>query len=657
MRGRPLLLVRAGWTALAALALVSFATAIPALHVQHGKEPYAAYLTGLMTAFGVGCFTVAAIVAWRRSDDFMGLFASLFLVLMGAINAPNAQALAAAHPTLEPLVEFSWGLLWAALLLFVFLFPDGRFVPRWTRAPVGFLIASVFVALIFDEGSLTEPPDTLAVILIGGLLAGVAAQVYRYARVSAQTQRQQTKWVVFGITAFIVVQISGIAAEPLISRSNLPASLYDAASVTAITLAAFLIPLSIGVAILRHRLWDIDFVVNRTLVYAALTACVVGVYVIVVGYLGALLRTDGNLAISLVATGIVAVLFAPLRERLQRGVNRLMYGERDDPYSVISRLGESLEATLEPEAILHTVACTVREALKSPYTAITLRAGAADSIATESGKPSNDMMRLPLLHHGEEVGEMMLAPRPGENGFSAADRRLLEDLVRQAGAAAHAVRLTKDLQRSRRHLVTTREEERRRLRRDLHDGLGPTLGSLPMKLDVAADMISSDPEAAKILLRSLKKQTRSATSDVRRLVHELRPPALDELGLVGAVREIAARQDGLRIILEAPAGLPPLPAAVEVAAYRIAGEAMANVARHAGASRCEVRLTLDEPRGSLRLEVSDDGRGIGENRGSGVGLHSMRERAEELGGTFDVEVSEEGGAKICASLPLAEPKG
>ena len=186
-------------------------------------------------------------------------------------------------------------------------------------------------------------------------------------------------------------------------------------------------------------------------------------------------------------------------------------------------------------------------------------------------------------------------------------------------------------------------------------GSDPHLGSLPLKLDVAGDLLESDPSAARELLRGLKSQARSAVADIRRLVYELRPPTLDELGLVGAVREAAAQRsvDGLPVSVEAPEELPPLPAAVEVAAYRITQEAMTNVVRHAGATRCEVRIAMDYA--TLLLEISDDGRGIGADRGSGVGLHSMRERAEELGGSLGVESIPDGGTRVYASLPVARP--
>jgi hypothetical protein len=188
------------------------------------------------------------------------------------------------------------------------------------------------------------------------------------------------------------------------------------------------IPAAIGVAILKYRLYDIDVIVNRTLVYGGLTAYVIGIYVLIVGYLGALLRTDGNLAVSLVATGIVAVAFAPLRNRLQRFVNRLMYGERDDPYAVLSRLGESLENALAPEAALAAVAESVAQSLKLPHAAITLEHDGHFVTAAEFGTPVGEPIILPLTHHSEVVGRMVVSPRsPGEE-FSPADRRLLDDL-------------------------------------------------------------------------------------------------------------------------------------------------------------------------------------------------------------------------------------
>jgi signal transduction histidine kinase len=329
-----------------------------------------------------------------------------------------------------------------------------------------------------------------------------------------------------------------------------------------------------------------------------------------------------------------------------------MYGDRDEPYAVLSRLGQRLESTLAPKAVLPAVVETVARALKSPHAEVLLLRDGSFETAASYGTPTGEMLVLPLKYGNEMMGKLAVSPRAKGESLTPADQRLLEDLARQTGIAAHAVRLTTDLQRSRERLVTAREEERRRLRRDLHDGIGPQLAALTLKLETARNKLAHDP-AADALLSDLAGRARSAVSDVRRSVHALRPPALDELGLVPALRETAAQycQGGLRTSVEAPEDLPPLPAAVEVAAYHIAQEAVTNVVRHAEANTCLVRLDLDDGAGVLRLEVEDDGRGIGPERGTGVGLSSMRERAEELGGTCVIEPGAKGGTRVRVQLP------
>jgi signal transduction histidine kinase len=422
-------------------------------------------------------------------------------------------------------------------------------------------------------------------------------------------------------------------------------------------------PLSIGIALLRYHLWGIDLIINRTLVYAVLTVSIVALYILVVVGLGTLLQAQGNLGLSLLATGFIAVLFQPLRTRLQRAVNRLMYGDRDEPYRVLSRLGQCLEATLAPEAVLPTIVETVAQALKLPYATISLKQGEEFLTAASYGSAGGDLIRLPLVSQTEAMGELVLAPRaPGER-FTPADLALLEDLARQAGLTAHAVRLTAnlkrltvDLQCSRERLVTAREEERRRLRRDLHDGLGPQLASLTLKLETARNRLAHDP-LADTLLSDLASRTQATVTDIRRLVYALRPPALDELGLLSALRELTLQySDQISIHLDAPPCLPELSAAVEVAVYRIAQEALTNVVRHAAAGHCDLRLVLDEPVGWLSLCIQDDGDGLPPSRSVGVGLVSMRERAEELGGTWTIEPVPTGGTCVLAQLPYARPK-
>lgn len=574
-------MARAAWAVLVPLTLVVFALAIPALYARRGAPPepiaadlaelgipsalYAAYWTGLHVVFAAVSFATAAAIVRRRANDPMALFVSLFLALLGGANAPLTEALVWRYPATAVPVTLIFFLTAACLVIFFFVFPDGRLVPRWTRGPFLAWAAVFLVALLLPRGSAGEsPPLVAALLFLGGLGSGMAAQIYRYARVSGPVQQRKTRWVLFGVAVFVVGQTVGalVLELPLsLGSSESAAVVRVLVSLTLVVVAALAIPLSIGVAVLRHRLWDIDVVVNRTLVYGALTGCVVGIYVLVVGGLGTLVQGIGDPVVGLLATGVAAALFQPLRERLQRGVDRLLYGPKPDPYAVISHLDRRLGATLE------------------------------------------------------------------------------------------------DLQRSRERLVTAREEERRRLRRDLHDGLGPRLAGLTLRLETAREHLARDAEA-EALLADLAERTREAIADIRGLVYELRPPALDDLGLVSALGEQAAQYEagGVSIAVEASDDeLRHLPAAVEVAAYRIVQEAMTNVVRHSGARRCTVRLALAS--GALCLEIEDDGRGVEPHARAGVGLASMRERAEELGGTCTIDRLATGGTRVRALLPCRVPDG
>jgi signal transduction histidine kinase len=668
-----ILAARIACVAVAVLALVRFVVAIPFYYTQL-SEPTEAVLTGLArlgisagtyAAFRVALavlvvfvyYAVAGAIFWRKFGHPVALFVPLFLTTFGVNAAFLLSDLAGAEP--------AWGWLfrvpeyagWVCVSLFFYLFPDGRFVPRWTRA-LAVLVAVLQVPLTFlPDASLSQGAwwDLLLQVLFLGLwVSGLFSQIYRYRYVSNPVQRQQTKWVVFG-TAAAIAGIVGAVLPGVVSPS-----LASAGSLYTLTVAAFgavpllFIPLTIGIAVLRHRLWDVDVVINRTLVYGALTASVAGLYIVVVGYLGAVFRTGSNLVVSLVAASLVAVLFQPLRERLQRGVNRMMYGERDDPYAVLSRLGGRLKNTDAPEAVLPAIVETAARALKLPHAAISLkRVDGAFEIAATTGHPKGEALVLPLSYATETLGRLILSPRAPGEPFGPADRRILDEIARHAEAAAYAVRLTADLQRSRERLVNAREEERRRLRRDLHDGLGPQLATLTLKLDAARNLLGSEPRAADVLLAGLKTQLQAAISDIRRLVYDLRPPALDELGLISAIREGTTNysQNGLGVSVEAPEILPPLPAAVEVAAYRIVQEALTNVVRHANAQACRVSLTVGH---GLKLEIIDDGVGLPEERHAGVGLSSMRERVAELGGTFTAESPSGGGTRVLAHLPLVD---
>jgi signal transduction histidine kinase len=398
------------------------------------------------------------------------------------------------------------------------------------------------------------------------------------------------------------------------------------------------------------RPWRIDALVRRSLVYATVTALLLGAYVGLLLVIGPLPGTGQGLAVSILAAVPVALLFGPLRRRLQRVVNRLLYGEDDDPHAAVRGLTRSLAASLAPSAVLPTVLETVTRTLRVPYAAILLERDGELEPAAAVGDAPAERMSLPLAYAGARVGVLEIGLREGDE-LSAADRMLLAGLARQAGVAAHAVQLASDLQRSRERLVAAREEERRRLRRDLHDGLGPTLAAMVLQLQAADHLIAGGSTAAGAALNEVKGAARAAVGDIRRLVYELRPPALDELGLVGALERQAEAFAPLDVRVEAPAPVGGLPAAVEVAAYRIAVEAMTNVARHSRAQHCLVSVELN---GGLELEVSDDGDGIPARFRANVGLDSMRERAAELGGICTIERGPGGGTRVRARIPMPE---
>ena len=681
--GRRIWLARAGWLlvftfvtivfiAAAPTAIFNqrqdwqFAEAVPAVWPIMSSYTFAALLVGLRFVSLVVFYAVALLIARRKWDDWFALFVSAALLMVAYVFIGRNDTVSEVVPVwLQPIAPALTILLtvffiYSWLLLF-YLLPDGRFVPRWS-AWFTLLPLPGLMLLSFSENiRRLIPPQLRAAIesgawgffmlgLVLAVLFGLFSQVYRYRRVATPTQRQQMKWLLVGLGVqplFILVSVFGLGV-PLAPGWSALISLYF--GLFAITL----LPITIGLAVFRRRLWDVDPLINRTLVYGGLTLLVLILYVALVGLAFVLFGETSNLFLAALAVGVAALLAQPISTRLQRAVNRLMYGDRDDPVTVISELGRQLEHAAAPEESLATLVETIGRSLKLPYVAIATRDSDDDQIVAAVGVTQPDLTRLPLIYQSQQVGELLVAPRGVGESFATAERRLLDNIARQAGAAVYAAQLTGHLQRSREQLVLAREEERRRLQRDLHDGLGPQLATLSMQLDVARRLAADSPEAAD-LIGQLSADTQTAIADIRRLVYDLRPPALDQMGLVGALREyIAGQRNGSpvpQVTIDAPSMLPPLPAAVEVAAYRIVQEAVANCLRHAGATECVVVLTVN---GSLILEIRDNGRGLPSVTPPGVGLASMSERAAELGGECRVSAAPGGGTRVVATFPFPQ---
>jgi signal transduction histidine kinase len=565
------------------------------------------------------------------------------------------------------------GLLLVLPLLLV-LFPHGRLPEgRWRLVALSALAATALLPLVLvaapsrvaqdiaGDGALPAPFRSLDLDLVSlplpdGLYAGLLRAAYLLLTVSlvpavavvvhrlrgaTGVERARMRWLLWaGVVDALVILTSRV----------LPGVLVSAALVVAVAVTS----VAVAIGITRPDVVDVDRLLGTTLLYGCLVVGSVLVDVLVLGGTSWLIDATLDSRESLVVAVIVTlVIYIPLRHRLSRVVRRWVVGERDDPYAVVSALAQRLEDSTGPDEQLLEVARSLGTAFRLPFVGVEVQQGAGEVLVVEHGVRPEATRALPIAYRGEEVGRLILPEHGSTARLRPADERLLADVVRQAAAAARTARLADELQRSREQLVTAVEDERRRLRRDLHDGLGPTLAAVASRIDMARITARRDPDATDAALAAARADISGMLTEVRRLVHGLRPPALDEVGLVGAVRRQAASVTaGLEISVEATGDLSTLPAAVEVAAYRIVAEALTNVARHSRARHARVRLSGDHD--ALEVEIADDGDGIPQGTPAGVGLVSLRERAEELGGRCEV-LDGMPGTVVRAVLPLSSP--
>lgn len=600
----------------------------------------------------------ALIVAHRRRHPIgiifllTGVVAGVGLLAVGVLGRQYSAG-EAGSAFAQWYLEDAWVFeVMVPLVFTLLLFPDGHLPgPRWrpwARAAAVVLVLQ-WSGFAFAQGQMMDPPHRvnpvgvpgvsalqLSMVLAPGLVVlGGAAVIHRWRRASGE-QRQQLRWLGYAGFASLVALVA-------------TAFLGDWGSVAALLMLIPVlgIPVAVTLAITRHHLYDIDVVVNRSLVYGVLTALVLAGYALVVLASTTLLHeplTPGGAAF---ATALVAVAVHPLHGVVQRRVNRAMYGGRDDPYLAMSRLAERLSDATAPLSLLDSVAETIALELRLRYVAIEV--GSPGRVIASHGEPGAEAQQRPLVHRGVTVGSLVLRTRGAGDSLTPTQERLLEGIARQAALAVHAHRLSEDLQRARELLVHAREEERRRLRRDLHDGLGPTLAGIVLKAGTGRRLLHERSDELETLLGSIEASAKQAVGEVRRVVNGLRPPALDELGLVGALEAFAASLP-LATELRASA-VSDLSAAAEAAAYRIVSEAMTNASRHSGGSRCLARIDVLD--GHLEIEVTDDGCGMSARTSSGgVGLLSMVERAAELGGWCVVDASPRTGTVVRSQLPV-----
>ena len=618
------------------------------------KQPgHTIALLFLVTAYSLMIGLIAQAVLW------------LYQTLL-SLYYPQIESIA------HTIGEISWipG-VFVPLFFMPLFFPTGKLLSRRWRIPL--IIFIVFMAWYFisiilrpwpwpqNDISLTRSypngiadseaffdavTNILSVITVPVYLLIPLSMLLRYRR-AGPVERTQMKWPMTAIIFLFTSIFLSTILPPDWTR-------FDADNGYPITWTmAMLFPLSIGVGILRHNLFDIDIIINRTVVYGILTALIIVLYVVIVSALGGLVQTQTSVLSGLVATGIVAVLFQPLRDRLQKIVNRVLYGERDEPALVLSRLAHHLETADTPAAILPNLVQTIALTLKIPYVAIWLPTGGDHmEVVAEWGQTSEPPEMISLIYQNKPIGHLVVALRSRNERFTSSEQMLLTTIAALTATTVRAVQLSDEMRQSRQRIVSAREEERRRIRRDLHDGLGPQLASQTLGLEAIAQLMPTNPAKAQALLESLKEQAHEAILDVRHLVYDLRPPALDDLGLVGALQQSASRYETgtLRFSFDTRGPIHDLPAAVESAVYRIAQEAMTNVVRHAQASLCTICLYWAEDH--LVIEVRDNGRGLQSAQRSGIGLQAMQERAAELNGQCLIAALPEGGTQVQARLPL-----
>ncbi len=359
--------------------------------------------------------------------------------------------------------------------------------------------------------------------------------------------------------------------------------------------------------------------------------------------------------LNLIALMLIAATILPVTRWLRNRINDLVYAQHDDPYALMTRINSQLQEMTNAALTLPVLAETIARELRLPYVAIETAHVEPTACYTFGAEPTRGpVSRLPITYLGHPMGALVAAPRSPGQPLSDSDLALLHDVAQQLGVALRAAQLTADLQATRERLVIAREEERRRIRNDLHDELAPTLSSLQLQLGALRSLIRRDPDQAEAIASELREDLRQATAEIRRLVYDLRPPMLDDLGLVGAIRNFKL-QEAIALEVSAPEPMPTLSAAVEVAVYRIASEAIQNVVKHAQATECRVCIAVAD--GYLTLSVADNGKSLPPDAATGVGMHSMRERAAELGGTLLVQSNESGGTSVVARLPIGVNDG
>jgi signal transduction histidine kinase len=690
---------RLAWS-LAVVALASMVAGILLQEVRGGGRD-GGFLESLGLFLGFASFPVlGALVLSRDSKNKLGwVFLIIGLSLgIGFLGGEYAQYGVVKNPGSLPwatvgawLDQWYWFLVIGPLFTFgLLLFPDGRLPsPRWR--PLGWACAGIFVVLV--GGSMLEErlvgagydlPNPIGIHGLGdveeswgpvmlfagicGLLCAVSL-IVRYRR-SRGDERQQLKWFTYAGSMFIVVAL----AEDF-AGVELPGWVFS------IQLLA--LPVAIGIAILKYRLYDIDVVINKTIVFGALAAFITGIYVAIVVGVGMLLgsQDEPNLALSIAATAIVAIAFSPVKERTQRLANRLVYGQRATPYEALHRFTDEVATSYETDRVAPAMAKTIVDATGAERAEVWLaldhtlvRAAAepgAGGASPEAISIAANMtvthiegadVTSPVIHNNELLGALTLTKKRGE-APSPVDNKLLDDLAAQAGIVLRNSRLTAELRarldqitrtateirESRQRIVAAQDKARRTLERDIHDGAQQHLVALAVKLNLAKTMATKKPERAEAMLVQLKDEATDALDTLDELAQGIYPPVLAEHGIAKAIEtRVDKTPFALHIADEIQARFEPH---VEAAAYFCILEALQNVAKYANATTATVAIKDED--GDLSFTVIDDGAGFDPaTTDYGTGIQGMSDRLAAVGGTVDLTSAPGAGTTVTGRLTL-----
>ena len=647
-------------------------------------------ILGFLVALPLFAFPVVGlIIALRRPQNSIGwIMVGIGLSFALPFNGYAGYALQTRPGSLPggavaaAIDSASWiPLIGLAAIFLILLFPDGHLPsPRWRwfarAAAAGMALA--FIGILVSPGAsedLFHVPNPLAIPALEilqiaifaiplGIVGSAISLVRRYRR-SSGVARLQLKWLASAAAVVATIYAIIFPASFIFDTGNGPTPTWISVVQTVWFLTFGLIPIAIGFAVLKHRLYEIDVVINKTVVFASLALFITAVYVSIVVGVGAIVGATRDPVLSAAAAAVVALAFQPVRRRAQHLADRLVYGRRATPYEVLSEFSERLAGTYATEDLLPRMARILAEGTGAARADVWVRAG--ETLRPTATWPTEASAldpvpaeRLPdgaiaVRHQGELLGALSVVKKPGESS-SAQEDKLIDDLASQAGLVLRNAGLTQELlarleelRASRLRLVSAQDEERRRIERNLHDGAQQQLVALAVKLRLAEQMADRDAAKTKGMLAQLQADTGDALETLRDLARGIYPPLLADKGLAAAL-ESQARKSPVPVRIEAD-GTSRYPQEAEAAVYFCCLEALQNVAKYASASQATVRLSDGD--GALRFEVHDDGAGFDTTvTAYGTGLQGMADRLAALGGGVEISSTPGAGTTVLGSVPV-----